>query len=344
MNQEDLTTTPSGITLRQLQIFVVTAEAGSITKAAEKLFLSQTAVSLALQQLEKGLDATLLLRRRAHGITLTSTGQSLLPLGRNILASVADFGRSATGEGEMTGSVTVGCFPSLGPTLLPEIMEQFMREHPRASIHFTEASHVELMERLEMGTVDLVLTYRLGLPPGLIEYVVDEFRPGVLIAPDHPKAQGRDSIRLRELSDEPFIMLDSSVSREHARHIFLATKTFPQVRFRTTNFETVRSLVGRQLGWSLSLQRPRTTVTHEGREVRILDVEDDVVVDMPVVIARSPDLILGRAAQAFLDMLKRQSAGIESLKDYPKVAEEAPGLTEDDQTHQTRSTHLDSAP
>lgn len=304
MTRGDHLLTPSGITLRQLQIFAVTAEAGSITTAAEQLFLSQTAVSLALRQLEKELGVTLLVRRRAHGITLTSTGRSLLPLGRNILAAVADFGRSAQDDGEVSGKVTVGCFPSLGPTMLPGLMEKFMARNPQAEIQFVEANHDELMEMLEVGSLDLVLTYRLGLPAGLIEKVVDVCRVGVLVAVDHPLAMNRNSIQLEELAEEPFIMLDTPVSREHARQVFTTSKVFPAVRYTTTSFETVRSLAGRNLGWSFTLQRPRTTTTHEGREAVILELEDERVPELPIVIARSPQLTLSRATQAFLNVLE----------------------------------------
>lgn len=319
MSRGDHLLTPSGITLRQLQIFAVTAEAGSITTAAEQLFLSQTAVSLALRQLEKELGATLLVRRRAHGITLTSTGKSLLPLGRNILAAVADFGRSAQSNGDVSGKVTVGCFPSLGPTMLPGLMERFMKDNPQAEIQFVEASHDELMELLEVGALDVVLTYRLGLPVGLIEKVVDVYRVGVLLAADHALAVDRDSILLKELFGEPFIMLDTPVSREHARHVFTTTKVFPEVRYTTTSFETVRSLVGRNLGWSLTLQRPKTTTTHEGREVKILEIADEIVPELPIVIARSPQLTLSHATKAFINVVEDVYPRTILSEEYPDL-------------------------
>lgn len=325
MSRSDHLFTPSGITLRQLQIFAVTAEAGSITTAAEQLFLSQTAVSLALRQLEKELGVTLLVRRRAHGITLTSTGKSLLPLGRNILASVADFGRSALDNGEVSGRVSVGCFPSLGPTMLPGLMEKFISDNPQADVQFVEANHAELMEMLEVGALDVVLTYRLGLPVGLIEKVVDVYRVGVLLATDHPLAANRDSIQLKELFGEPFIMLDTPVSQEHARQVFIATKVFPEVRFTTSSFETLRSLVGRNLGWSFTLQRPKTPTTHEGREVKILEIEDEIVPELPVVIARSPQLALSRATQAFINAVEDLYPRSVHLEAYPDLPPWLPG-------------------
>lgn len=311
MTTNDPLTAPSGITFRQLQIFVVTAEAGSITTAADQLYLSQTAVSLALRQLERSLGVTLMVRRRAHGITLTPTGRSLLPLGRNILSSVSDFGKSARDDCEVSGNVTIGCFPSLGPTMLPNLMEKFMIAHPQARVHFIEANHKELLEMLDVGSVDLLLTYRMGLPVGLIEQVVEVRRAGVLIGADHPLAQGRDSISLAELANEPYIMLESSVTAEHARHTFASARVYPEVRYTSMNFETIRSLAGRKFGWSLSMQRPLSTTTHEGKEVRVLELEDEQVPGLPVVAVRSPQLILSRAAAAFMAILNRE---------YPKSA------------------------
>lgn len=322
MTQLDPPAAPSGITLRQLQIFVVTAEAGSITTAAEQLYLSQTAVSLALRQLEKSIGASLMIRRRAHGVSLTPTGRSLLPLGRNILASVSDFGKSARNSDQVSGNITIGCFPSLGPAMLPNLMDKFMKANPEARIHFIEASHNELLEMLEMGSIDLLLTYRMGLPVGLIEQVVEVRRTGVLIGAEHPLAQGRDSIRLAELANEPFIMLDSTVSAEHARHTFANARVFPEVRYTSMNFETVRSLAGRQMGWSLSMQRPLSNETHEGRHVRILEIEDELVPSLPVVVARSQQMILSRAAEAFLRVLTEEYPRTTIDSEHPDLLRE----------------------
>lgn len=301
-----------GITLRQLQIFVATAEAGSITQAAERLYLSQTAVSLALRQLEKELGATLLVRRRAHGISLTNTGRSLLPLGRNILASAAEFSRTGRQEDEVTGAVRVGCYPSLGPALLPGLIMAFRDAHPEASLEFVEAPEGELMSQLEVGSVDLVLCYRLGVPEGLSERVLEEGVPGVLISSDHPLAQGRDRVHLADLLDSPYIMLDSPIAANHAQTIFAVTGSHPRVEFRSKNFETIRSLAGRGLGWSITLQRPKSPLTHEGTPVSILRIADEGVDAVPVVAVSWPGYVMSRAATAFLEVARqhiRQAQG-----------------------------------
>ncbi|GGG65987.1 LysR family transcriptional regulator [Kocuria dechangensis] len=297
-----------GVTIRQIQIFVVTAESGSITIAAERLYLSQTAVSLALSQLEKTLGATLMVRRRAHGITLTSTGRSLLPMGRNILANVAEFQEEAQDATETTGTVTIGCFPSLGPGLLPGLIEKFQEDHPSARLNFIEAAHEDLMTMVETGTLDLVMAYDIGLPAGLQEMLIDTCIPGVLLSAKHPLAVSGKAVSIQELVDEPFILLDSPTSAEHARMIFHNTGVRPEVKFRSQNFETVRSLAGRGLGWSITLQRPQTDISHEGAAVRILDLKDEEIRPVRVVAVWSPELTLGRATKAFLKTLQQETS------------------------------------
>jgi DNA-binding transcriptional LysR family regulator len=297
------------VTLRQLQLFVATADSGSITAAAERLFLSQTAISLALGQLEKALGATLFVRRRAHGMTLTSSGRNLLPLARHILSSTQTLQDEAGGgEGEkVTGLLRIGCFASLGPQMLPGLLVSFQDRHPEADIDFQEGAMGALQPELETGTLDLLLAYDLGIPPELSRQLISQLRPGILISRDHPLARrGEGSLSLRELADEPHIMLESPMSQAHAKSIFEAVGISPRTRFSSQNFETIRSLIGRKLGWTLTMQRPESPVSHEGLGVTVLELNDPEIRPVDVVALWSPHIMLSRAAHAFLQMLQEK--------------------------------------
>ena len=110
-------------TLRQLEYFVAVAEAGSITRAASAVHLSQSAMSTALTDLEGALGIQLLVRHHAKGITLTPAGRQLLVASRQLLASAADLRSVAHGlGGSLTGTLTIGCFEVMAPYLLPELL------------------------------------------------------------------------------------------------------------------------------------------------------------------------------------------------------------------------------
>lgn len=291
------------VTLRQLQLFVVTADSGSITAAAERLFLSQTAVSLALGQLEKALGTMLFVRRRAHGMTLTSAGRTVLPMARHILSSTQILQDEAGGGDEVTGMLRIGCFASLGPQLLPRLLVDFQQRHARVRVDFQEGALDALEPSLETGSLDIVLAYDLGVSRDLHRRVIDQLQPGVLISADHPLAARGGAVSLRDLADEPHLLLESSISQAHAASVFDAVGVSPHTRFRTQNFETLRSLSGRGLGWTLTMQRPESPVSHEGYGVVVLELNDPEIRPVDVVALWSPHITLSRTARAFLDML-----------------------------------------
>ncbi len=113
-------------TMRQLFVFVAVAETGTIRAAADRLHVSQSAVSLAITELERGLKSQLCVRRRAHGVQLTPTGERVLIRAKALLEQAGDLAAEASGaEGVLTGPLAIGCYSSLGPTLLPRLLYEF---------------------------------------------------------------------------------------------------------------------------------------------------------------------------------------------------------------------------
>src|SRR5690349_529815 len=109
--------------LRQLECFVAAADAGTMTAAAAQLFVSQSAISLAVAQLERSVGTQLLIRHKARGLELTPAGRRLLPQARSLLAHADDVRTAAEAEGgALSGPLTVGCFRTAAPFLLPELL------------------------------------------------------------------------------------------------------------------------------------------------------------------------------------------------------------------------------
>lgn len=293
-------------TLRQLQIFVAVADAGSISGAASMLFVSQTAVSLAVGQLEKALGVSLLVRRRALGVQVTATGESVLRSARTMLAQAGDLHEEFSGSGALRGSVSVGCFPSLGPSFLPILMHGFLAAYPNASVSFRDGPADEMEEKTLSGVLDLMITYDVSLSADFHKVVLKTHKPGVLVSADHWAAQQEEPISVLDLAKEPFIALDTPLSAEHSAMMFQAAGIAPWIRYRSQNFETVRSLVGRGFGWTMLLQRPLTDVTHEGTTVVQVELVYPVVDPVPVVLAWSKAFPMSRTAAAFAEYVTRQ--------------------------------------
>ena len=286
--------------LHQLHVFVAVAEYGAISEAARALHLSPSAVSATLTDLEATFGVQLGVRRRAHGVALTRSGTALLERARELLRHAAELEAEAVGTGaELTGPLAVGCYPTLGPTLLTALLGAFEARHPEVSVSFAEDTQDRLQRRLTAGELDLLVVYDLDLSPALVRTAIAHRSPFALVAAEHPIA-ARGEIELAELADEPMVLLDAPPSSAHALGLCADAGFTPRVRFRTGNFETARALVGRGFGWSLFLQRPAHDLTYDNRPVRPLALRNPAPPDVAIVVAHLRDAVMHPRARAFV--------------------------------------------
>ncbi|WP_031465641.1 LysR substrate-binding domain-containing protein [Sciscionella sediminilitoris] len=292
-------------TLRQLECFVAVAEHATIAHAAEALHASASAVSAALEELEKHLGEQLLVRRRAHGITLTTAGRALLPRARAVLSAARDLTPSA--DGRLTGRLTLGCYRTLAASLLPRLIEGFTREHPLVGLDFIEGSGEELLRAIEEGRADAGILYDRDIHEELETLPLQNLRAHVLLAADHRLA-GAERISLRELAGEPFIQFDVQPAWQNTLALMAEAGVRPAVRYVTANYELARSLVSRGLGYSVLVNRPATDISHEGRRVVVKEI-DPVPEPTTVVLATRRDRAPTAVLRAFLDWAPEELRG-----------------------------------
>lgn len=303
-----MTEAGSRLTLRQLEYFVTAADEGTMAGAAAHHHISQSAIALAITDLERALGVQLFMRRKSRGIVLTDAARQILPEVRNLLSHVGEVRSTARSLGQsVSGTLTLGCFPTLTPFLLPEVLRRLPQLHPSVTVQLYEGSVSEMLDRLLDGTCEVALMYDLGIGPEIATTVLYRVRPYVLLSADHRLA-APGPISLVELRDEPMIMLDMPPSAEMFREVLAAGGVEPSVRFSTTNFESVRSLVASGAGYSLLLQRPSPQATYAGPALVYREIVEDVrTVD--VVLAHARDARLTRRAQAFADFCLATFAG-----------------------------------
>ena len=263
-------------TLRQLEYFDAIASEGSLSAAAERCLVSASALALAVDELEQHLRLQLFVRRKGKGVTLTHAGTRLLSHARLVLQGAESLAEDAwQTSSSLTGRFAIGCFATLTPFFLPDIMEGFRRRHPELELDLAEAAAPQLAEMLLQGRIDAALLYDVDVSPQLAFDPVREIRPYVMVARDHPFA-GRDSVRLGELVAEPLILLDVHPSRPNTEQIFAALDLRPHVGHTTTNFELVRCLVARGLGYGVLFQRPASPATYDGNSLVVLEIDDPI--------------------------------------------------------------------
>lgn len=146
----------AGVELRQLRYFVAVAEEANISRAAQKIFLTQPALSRQIKALEEEIGQCLL-ERHAHSIRLTPAGEALLREARELLQR-ADAVRERVRAAGQTVRLRVGYAPSLAGGLLSAAVENFTQKHPAARVELFDLSSKELLAGLENETLDVALT------------------------------------------------------------------------------------------------------------------------------------------------------------------------------------------
>ncbi|MFB7447034.1 MULTISPECIES: LysR family transcriptional regulator [unclassified Streptomyces] len=196
---------------RDLRYFVAVAEELHFTRAAERLYVSQPALSKQVRSLERQLGAPLFDRDR-QGVALTPVGTALLPHARAVLAAWEE-GEAAVGRARAAadGTLVVGMSTSPGRGgLLPAIRSRFTEAHPEARLRLRQVGWEDPTAGLADGTSDVAFVW-LPLPGAdRFRWVVVATEPRLVALPEaHPLA-ARDGLDFAELLDEPFLALPAT--------------------------------------------------------------------------------------------------------------------------------------
>lgn len=274
----------SSVTTAQLRYFVAAADNLSMTRAGESLLVAQSAVSSAVSQLERAIGVQLFIRKSAKGLILTAAGSRLHHEARAVLASLEAAIESARGQvNEVSGNVTLACFVTLVPFYVPGLLSELSANFPALRLEVIETDAEGMASALSSGRAQIGLAYPYGLGPAIRTVTVKTIAPYVLVSQTHRLAESK-SVSLDLLRDDPMILLDLPVSRDYFLDLLREREIEPIVRYRTGNYETVRSLVAQDQGYSILNQLPASSVTYSGQSVVPLRIHDDVP-GLPVVIA-----------------------------------------------------------
>lgn len=144
-----------GITLRQLDVFATIAATGTVRAAAERLHITQPAVSMALAQLEQRLETPLFNRERGR-LHLSLQGKALLPQAQEILERVHDLERHAVGAGNgLRGELHLGTSNTIGNYLVGDLLGCFVQQHPQVSLQLSVENTRDIIQHLLNHELDV---------------------------------------------------------------------------------------------------------------------------------------------------------------------------------------------
>lgn len=289
------------LSLRQIHYFIATAEAGKLSLAASQLGVSQSAVTEAIKALEAQTGVQLL-RRHPRGVELTFEGSQFLRHAHAVVAAVSDATRAprqarsgVRGRFSMAVSFTVAGY------FIPAPLARFRRLFPEVQVDLFEMNRPEIERRLVAGRIDLavILTSNLNDAEEIEAEELIRSRRRLWTAPNHPLLQRR-RVTLASIAPEPYIMLTVDEAERTALRYWARTPYRPNVVFRTSSVEAVRSMVATGAGVSILSDMVYRPWSLEGGRIEARTVHDGVP-SMDVGLAWRRGSKLNPCAQAFRD-------------------------------------------
>jgi len=240
------------MTLTELKYVVALAQERHFGRAAQRCFVTQPTLSLALAKLEGEL-AMKLFERNKNEVLVTPRGQAVVDQARKVLEEVAKIASLARGsQDELAGALRLGVIPTIGPYLLPELVPLLHKRAPKMPLIIEENLTGQLAPMLREGELDIAIVALPFVLPGVKTQSVYE-EPFSVVVPEGHRWGERKSVRPAELDHENLLVLNNG-------HCFRdqvleacpgqANSAMPEGR-AGSSLETIRNMVASGLGVSV---------------------------------------------------------------------------------------------
>lgn len=290
-------------TVRQLQYFLAVLDHGSVTAAAKASHISQSALSMALSQLESTFAEPLFVRTRSQKIAPTPAALRLAPHARSVLETM-ELAHAAVQEEKylMRGLLRVGCLTTLSPSLMPALVKAFADRHPGITLRIVEGGAVEIQEMVRRGQLDVAFLYRRLFEHDLARQDLAPATLHAMLPADHPQA-GAESVFVRDILDLPLILLDIPPTADAILGILMGLGVDTPPRLRSSNIETIRAYVGLRLGFCLTNTVPHHRIGFRNHDIAYVPLADQVPRNA-ITAATAPGPAPSRRSQLAIDLVK----------------------------------------
>ncbi len=294
------------IDLDGIKAFTTVAETSSFSLAANRLHLTQPAVSKRIALLESQMGVRLF-DRIGRTVTLTEAGRALEPRALEILLNIKDTQRVISNlAGDVGGQLSLATSHHIGLWHLPQVLRAFSAQHPKVALdlHFmdSEVAYEQIVQgNLELGIITLAPTSheRLASIPIWRDELV------FVCSADQPLAQN-NKIYLEQLPEYPVILPDmTTFTGRIVKELFTERGLTLNVSMSTNYLETIKMLISVGLGWSVL---PKSMLDDS---IQVIDVPNTTI-ERRLGIIHHVQRTLSNAATAFLDLVKSQSQYSES--------------------------------
>jgi len=300
MTQPDWYQALSRVNLNQIMAFLVVAEEKSFRSAALRMHLSQSAVSVQVQQLERVLGVVLF-HRTTRSVALTREGASLAEVAQRVTTDLAGIATALREVAQLQkGVVTVVAMPTFAYMLLPHLMSGYAELHPNVEVRLLDFDSPKALDILQQGQADLAVLARTPHMEAFefVHLFEDEL---VVLAPAASSLlEGRLELSIEEVAGEPWVLSPrGSQTRTLIEQIFARAQCTLHVRQECQRPQTLLALVENGLGMTIL---PRASLVDMNlSRVRIARLQTRPMREVGIVTLRN--MSLSPAAQSFKEFL-----------------------------------------
>lgn len=289
----------------QLATFIEVAKLGSFSRAGEKVFRSQSAVSAQIRQLEQDYGERLL-DRAGKTVRLTPAGEVLFEYAHRLLTLRNESMRAVADQGTTPrGILAVGANEATCLYVLPEVFSEYHRRYPAVQISIYRNFSRKILERVEEGSLDVGIVTLPVKSSSLKVHPIFRDRLMLMTSADNPLGQ-KHSVTIAEIAEHPLIFPKTGFTRQMLDKLFRPYHSRLRVTMELPSVGMIKSFVAAGLGVSLISE---TFVKEEVRNgaVRVVAIADaDLKRQLGLIYRR--DRSLPRAATAFITMIRERSA------------------------------------
>ncbi len=283
--------------IRQLEYFQLVGTLCNITRAAERLHVSQSTVTLAIQRLEEELEIRLFDRSQKH-LLLTAEGRVFWEKVSSILLQLQDAVAEVQQFRELQkGTLKIGIPPMIGSFLFPDILDAFTVQYPNLQLTIIEDGSKTLREALMQGDLDVAIVNLYEAPPQLNTLLLTRENSAVCLPLGHPLA-AQAVIDLAQLKNERFILFKDDAYNRLAIIKACEAKGFsPNILLSSSQVETHKELVAKGIGISFLIDK----IAASSPNIAARPLAEPIYLEFG--LAWKKDKYLSRAAQAFIDFV-----------------------------------------
>jgi DNA-binding transcriptional LysR family regulator len=289
----------------QLRTFLEVAKQGSFSRAGQKVFRSQSAVSAQIRQIESEYGERLL-DRSGKTVRLTPAGevfreyaQRMLSLRDESLRAVADHGT------DPRGVLALGANEATCLYVLPNVFAEYLRLYPSVQVSIYRNFSHKILERLDSGAIDVgIVTLPVKMPMLKVRTVFRD-RLVLMVSADNPLAQ-HDKVPISMVVEQPVILPRTGFTRRIMDKLFRPYRDKLHVRMELPSIGMIKSFVAAGLGVSLISESFARDEVQSGKVKLIALKDNELTRELGLAYRRNRSL--PRAAEVFIELLQRRTA------------------------------------